>query len=165
MKKEKVKSNLPAGKAGKNKEAAIWMAKAEEYLEGWKRTKADFANYKKQEAERRGEVIKFANQDLILALLPVLDNFESAYKELPDGKQDDEWAKGIGFIKDQLEGVLREMGVEEIPAQGTEFDPELHEAVEKVKDKNKGSLKVIEVVRKGFKLGDKVIRVARVKVG
>ena len=159
-KKEKVKDK-------REREVEKWKAKAEEYLLGWKRVKADFANYKKKEGERRGEIIQFANEELILELLPVLDNFESAYRELPKDKQNDSWAKGIGYIKDQLRGVLREMGVEEILAEGEAFDPELHEAVEKVKDKkgkDKG-ISVVEIVRKGYKLGDKVIRVARVKVG
>ena len=71
----------------------------EEYLNGWKRERADFLNYKKEEMERIGELIKYANEELILKIIPILDNFELAEKKLSGDLKENEWVKGILNIK------------------------------------------------------------------
>jgi len=81
---------------------------AEEYLAGWKRAKADLINYKKRQEEVVQEFIKFASQDLILELLPMLDNFRLAAKHLPKELENSEWVKGVFQIKNQLENLLKE---------------------------------------------------------
>lgn len=120
----------------------------EEYLAGWQRAKADFLNYKKEETERTEEMLKYVKQDLCLKILPILDNFELFEKN----------------IKKQLQDFLKDQGIEEIKGVGERFDPNLHEAIEEVKMKNKKTGVIAEVAQKGYKLGGKVIRPAKVKI-
>jgi len=137
---------------------------AEEYLAGWKRAKADLINYKKRQEEVVQEFIKFANQDLILELLPMLDNFRLAAQHLPKELENSEWVKGVFQIKNQLENLLKTRGIEEIKSVGEKFNPELHESVEEVESSDKKEGVIVEEVQKGYKLNGKVIRAARVKV-
>lgn len=142
---------------------------AEEYLNNWKRALADFENYKKQQVQSQKEFAKFANLSLIMQILPVLDNFHASTDHIPEGQKNDPWVVGIMHIQKQLENVLKDNGIEEIEAEeGDEFDPVLHEAVQKdTKETNsdtKETNKVKKVIQKGYKVGDKVIRPARVIV-
>jgi molecular chaperone GrpE len=138
--------------------------KAEENLAGWKRALADYANFKKREEEVKKELIKYANENLILEILPILDNFQNAYKSLPKDLERNSWVVGIRYIKLQFENLLKKIGVEEIKTVGEKFNPELHEAVEKVKINEKSSGIVVAEILKGYKLNGRVIRVAKVKV-
>lgn len=135
--------------------------KSEEYLNGWKRAKADFINYKKEQEQAFSEFVKFANQSLILQILPVLDNFNLAIKHLPEDLKDNEWVKGISHIKTQLEDIMKNQGLEEIKVvKGELLNPQLHEVI----GGRVGGDFITEEVRKGYKLNDKVIRVTQVKV-
>jgi len=136
----------------------------EEYLAGWQRARADFLNYKKDEKERMENIIKYAGEDLILEILPILDNFEKAEKYLPSDFRENEYIKGFLHIKAQLEEFLKKQGVEEIEALDKKFDPYFHEAIEMVERKDRESGLIIEEVQKGYKLHGKVIRPAKVKV-
>ncbi len=136
--------------------------KRDEYLAGWQRARADFLNYKKEEMERIGEIVKFANIELILKILPVLDNFYEAEKKLKSAETED--VKGLLQIRTQLEDFLKSQGVEEIKLLGKKFDPNFHEAVEQVEAKDKESGTIIEEIQKGYTLQGKVIRPAKVKV-
>lgn len=139
-----------------------------EYLAGWQRARADFLNYKKEETERMGEILKYANKELILKTLPILDNFEKAEKEVRNMKLDETKYKEIinGFlqIKTQFQDFLKNQGVEEIKSLGKKFDPNFQETVEEVKIENKEPGIVIEEVQKGYKLHGKLLRPARVKI-
>lgn len=137
---------------------------AEEYLNGWKRAKADLINYKKRQEEIAGEFIKFANEDLIFEFLPILDNFTLAAQHLPKELKNSEWVKGIFQIKNQLENLLTARGVEEIKSAGEKFNPEFHEAIEEIKSSDKKTGMIVEEIQKGYKLNGKVIRAAKVKV-
>lgn len=145
--------------------------KADENLAGWKRALADFANFKKEQEARSAEFIQWAHEDLILDLLPILDNFEAAFKAKPRELEKNSWIKGIGHIKSQLENLLKNRGIEEIGKAGEEFDPLVYEAVEKVGHHESGTsnqekkLCVYKVMQKGYKLNGKVIRSAKVIVG
>ena len=136
----------------------------EEYLNGWKRERADFINYKKEEMERIGELIKYANEELILKIIPILDNFDIAEKSLPENLKNDENVKGLIQIKQQLKDFLKSQGIEEIKSIGDKFNPNFQEVIEEleIKDKEKGI--VVEEIKKGYKLNGKVIRPAKVKV-
>lgn len=135
--------------------------KAEEYLNGWKRAKADFVNYKKEQEQAFSEFIKFANQSLILQILPVLDNFNLAIKHLPEDLKDSEWVKGVSHIKTQLEDIMKTQGLEEIKVTKNELlNPQLHEVV----GGRVGGDLIVEEVQKGYRLSSKVIRAAKVKV-
>jgi molecular chaperone GrpE len=125
--------------------------KAEEYLNNWKRERADFLNYKKDEAKRLAEFVKFANEDIILEVMEVVDDLELAVKEVP----------GIGLeaIIKKFHELFKKYNVEKIDTVGKNFDPTLHEALEIEKDGDK-----LEEIRSGYLLNDKVIRPSRVKI-
>ena len=138
---------------------------AREYLEGWKRTKADFENYKKDEKRRMDEFAFLLKADLILKILPILDSFEEALKSVPPKEKESNWVVGILKIKEQLENFLKQEEVKEIDALGKDFDPFYHEAVGEAVGKKEQKDKVIRVLQKGYKIGERVIRPARVYIG
>lgn len=146
-------------------ELEIAQEKMEEYLNGWKRAKADYSNLKKEFEKKEKEIVQFANATLILEIMPIYDNFKLAWKHIPEEhKKGDDWLKGIEIIKKQFAELLKKLGMEEIPTEGEKFDPELHEAVsqEKVEGKKPGT--IIEEIKSGYKLYDKVLEPAKVKV-
>ena len=104
----------------------------DEYLAGWQRARADLLNYKKEEMERIGDILKYANVDLILKIMPILDNFEVIEKKLPENLKNDENVIGLLQIKNQILDFLKSQGVEEVKAVGEKFDPNFHEVVEEV---------------------------------
>jgi len=136
----------------------------DEYLAGWQRERADFLNYKREELERIGEILKYTNVGLILNILPILDNFEIAEKKIPEDLKNDENVKGILQLKNQILDFLKNQGVEEIKSIGEKFDPNLQEVVEEVKIEGKESGIIIEEIQKGYKINGKVLRPARVRV-
>ncbi len=137
--------------------------KKNEYLENWKRERAAFLNYKKEEGERMERVIKFANQELILNILDILDNIYIAEEKLPKDLKGDEWVKGILNIKSQILEFLKNQGVEEIKCLKKEFDPNFHEAVEMAESDSKPGI-IIKEIKKGYILNGRVIRPAKVKI-
>lgn len=127
---------------------------------------AEFENYKKRTSRERMELFKTAGQEVIGSLLPVLDDFERALKEIAKSS-DKELFKGVELIDNKLRETLKSKGLNEIEAKaGDVFDPELHDAITQIpapEKKLKG--KIIEVVEKGYRLGEKVIRHPKVVVG
>ena len=149
----------------------------EEYLAGWQRARADFLNYKKEEMERIGEFFKYANLNLILKILPILDNFEITEKKLPENLKADVNVRGILQIKNQILDFLKSQGVEEIKSVGERFDPNFQEIVEivEIKDYNSPTTQqgkkqyiesgvVIEEIQKGYKINGRLLRPAKVRV-
>jgi molecular chaperone GrpE len=138
--------------------------KVSEYLAGWQRARADLLNYKKEELERVGQLIKYADVGIILKILPILDNFEMVEKKLPENLKNDENIKGVLLIKNQIQDFLKSQDVEEIKSVGERFDPNLHEVVEEVEEKDKEAGIIIEEIQKGYKIHGRLLRPARVKV-
>jgi molecular chaperone GrpE len=138
--------------------------KASEYLAGWQRARADLLNYRKEELERVGELIKYADVGIILKILPILDNFEMAEKKLPENLKNDENIKGVLLIKNQIQDFLKSQDVEEIKSVGEKFDPNWHEVVEEIEKKDKEAGIIIEEIQKGYKIHGRLLRPARVKV-
>ena len=136
----------------------------DEYLTGWQRARADLLNYKKEELERLGELLKYVAEPLILKILPILDNFEIAEKKLPENLKKDENVKGVLQIKNQILDFLKNQGVEEIKSIGEKFDPNFHEIVEEVEAKDKESGIIIEETQKGYKIHGRLLRPAKVKI-
>lgn len=138
-----------------------------EYLDGWQRAKADFINFKKRSEESKKEFARYSSENIILQILPILDNFEQAFKDKEVWQSVDEnWRKGIEIIYDQLRNLLKENNVTEIECMGETFDPKEHESIEMVEvEEEKNNDKIVEVIQKGYKINDKVIRHPRVKVG
>lgn len=151
-------------------EIEVLQKQAAEYLEGWKRLQADFENYKKRQIDSQKDLMKYATQNIVLQIIPIIDNFQASTAHVPEDQKDNPWVTGIMYIQKQLENLLTENGVEEIAAQvGDNFDPVYHEALENkeclhCKAGYKYQNKIKTVVQKGYKLGDKVIRAARVTV-
>lgn len=120
----------------------------------WKRALADYQNLEKRTVQEKEEFVKFANSQLILKILPSLDSLEKAEKHLKD--------QGLNLALKQLKEGLVQEGLEKIQTQGKDFDPEEMECVEVGQGKEG---KVLDEIRAGYKLGDRVLRVAQVRVG
>lgn len=127
---------------------------------------AEFENYKKRTSKERMELFKTAGQEVIVSLLPVIDDFDRALKELSKSGEK-EMFKGIELINNKFRETLKNKGLQEMEVkQGDPFDAEVHDAITQIpapSKKLKG--KVIDVIEKGFKLGDKIIRHPKVVVG
>ncbi|MEK7208466.1 MAG: nucleotide exchange factor GrpE, partial [Patescibacteria group bacterium] len=138
----------------------------QEYLGGWQRARADYANSKKDEERARERLVQFANEGLIEELLPALDSFHTAFgnKEAWE-KIDLNWRMGVQHIYMQLRSVLERHGISFIePKAGEPFDPKAHASIEAVpvSEKEKDHA-VLEVVQKGFRLHGKILQPAKVK--
>ena len=136
----------------------------EEYLAGWQRSKADFLNYKREEMERVGEVLKYAGREVILNILPAMDSFELAKKNLSDELKDDEKIKGLLKIKEQISAALARQGIEEIKTLGEKFNPELHEAIEEIEVEGQEAGAIVEELQKGYTINGKLLRPSKVKI-
>jgi molecular chaperone GrpE (heat shock protein) len=139
----------------------------QEYLDGWQRAKADFINARKRDEESRKEVIKFAGENLITELIPVLESFEMARANKEAWEAiDKNWRMGVEYIHSQLLKILQDNGLTEIDPIGQKFDPLRDEAVsyEPVTDEKQDHV-ITQVVQKGYSLHGKSIKAPRVKVG
>jgi len=134
----------------------------DEYLAGWQRERADFLNYKREEMERLKLFLGYAAEDILLKLLPIVDNLEIADRELTEEQKNNGFVKGVLQIAGQLREFLKSQGVEEMESYGKKFNPEFHEAVGEMEGKEAGM--VGEVVAKGYMLRGKVLRPAKIKV-
>ena len=160
---EENKENIKETKKKNKKDIEIENLKAE--LEAKNdlllRTAAEFDNFKKRTEREKLTVAEFAKAGLIKQLLPILDNIDRAgmvEKDTPD------YIKGIEMIVKQFEGIASNLGITEVAAVGDTFNPEMHEAVMHVDDETLGENVIAEVLQKGYKIGDTVIRAAMVKV-
>jgi molecular chaperone GrpE len=134
-------------------------AKCEEYLNGWKRERADFLNHKKEEMERIGIIIKYANEELILKILPILDNLCLATSHIKD--------EGVLQIKKQMEDFLKKEGIEHIEVLGNPFDPNTMEAVGDVPTSapsSDGATTAVVEIQRGYTMHGKLLRPAKVRV-
>lgn len=157
-----------------NEEEEVESASKEEVLElelGKEKDKflrlfAEFENYKKRTSKERMDLFRTAGQEVITALLPVMDDFERALKELSKTSEKDLY-KGVELISNKFKETLKAKGLQEIKAkEGDSFDAEIHDAITQIpapSKKLKG--KIIDVVEKGYRLGDRVIRHPKVVVG
>src|SRR5581483_3347395 len=141
-------------------------AKADEFKDNWLRVAADLENYRKRAAREKTEAIQFANMALIQKLLPVLDNFEMAQAAAQNSKDKSisSLQSGVAMIQKQLKDVLVEAGLEEIDATGKPFDPTLHEAISQQEATDVPEGNVVQQVRKGYKLRERLLRPAAVIV-
>lgn len=128
------------------------------------RVTAEMINTVRRKDEETSRIMKYANESLIMEILPVIDNFERALMQKSDNEEISNYLKGMSMIYESLNNILIKYEVKEIEALGSEFDPSIHQAVMQVEDKDKPSNIVIEVMQKGYTYKDKVIRPAMVKV-
>ena len=141
-------------------------AKADENWDRLLRLTADFDNFKKRSARERLDSIKFANESLISKLIPILDSFDMALTAATGTQGDvlESIKTGVEMIHGQLKGVLTECGVEEVDATSKDFDPVWHEAVSQQESADVPEGQVLQQIRKGYKLKDRLIRPASVVV-
>lgn len=138
---------------------------AAEYLDALQRERASFINYKRRTEQEKAETAQYAAANLLKKLLPVVDDFDRALSSVPQAeRQGHKWFQGIELIARKLHTVLEGEGVEAIEPLNQPFDPNLHEAVAFDDSGNGGADTVTEVYSKGYKLKDRVIRPAMVKV-
>jgi molecular chaperone GrpE len=148
----------------------------EQATNNWKRTLADFENFKKQKDKENRELIEFAREVVVARLLPALDSLGQALKHMPEyrnqesgimnqgyEKQYSNWQVGVKGIVSQLDKTLGELGVKKIEAMGKKFDPHFHEAVREV-DSEAESGMIVEELQTGFELNGKVIRPSQVVI-
>lgn len=138
--------------------------RADEEHDNCLRTLADFSNYRRRTRDEMDQARKFGAEDLIIRVLPVLDNFERAIKTAEEIKDYDALHGGVILILRQLRDILEREGVKPIEAEGKQFDPNLHEAVARLDTEDYPDNTIIEEFQKGYTLGDKVIRPSMVRV-
>jgi molecular chaperone GrpE len=139
-------------------------AQATEYLDGWQRARAELTNYRKRVEKDQAEFGKVANSVLITRLLPVLDDFQRAFQTLPPNLRGLTWIDGIALIERKLNAILEAEGLTPIDAVGQPFDPAIHEAVMSEESAGQEDGQIIAEFQKGYKLHDRVLRPAMVKV-
>ena len=165
-KKNASKKNLAADKADEyikklNEDLEEQKKLADEYYDSLKRNMADFDNYKKRIIKEKESLHIMIVADIVENMLPILDNFDTA---LAHECADEKFKTGMEMICSQIKEVISKYGVEEIKSMGCTFDPMLHEAVMHEDNEEFGEKEITEVFRKGYKIKDKVIRHAMVKV-
>lgn len=134
----------------------------EQYLNNWKRAEADLANYRKGEAQRIQDLLKFGSESVVKEFVEVIDNFDIALKHAPPDTPGS-WLEGLKQVSKQFLEVLKKHGVEKMEAMGKPFDPVLHEVIETAPGEGESHM-VLEELRAGYIMHDKVIRPARVKI-
>lgn len=174
--KEKIEEYLTKKKKEKKglfvrecKKCETTKKEAEEYKVGWQRALADYKNLQKETSVRRAEWAQMSEQQILDEFIPIYENFKTAFNHHPilqadneEHKQIKNWVDGIGFIQKQFSDVLKSHNLEEIKTVGEKFDPKYHEAAgEEIKEGVESGM-IIREVSGGYKIGDKVIRAARV---
>lgn len=137
---------------------------SDERLENLKRLQAEFDNYRKRVIKERNELFQYATEDLIHELLPIVDNFERAIYGVGKSGSRENLIQGVEMIYKELFSTLKKRGVEKIDAKGEAFDPTQHEAIDYVETTKHSENIVIEEVAKGYRIKDRIIRPATVKV-
>ncbi|MBE5812294.1 MAG: nucleotide exchange factor GrpE [Clostridiales bacterium] len=137
---------------------------AEEYYAQLQRVMADFDNYRKRVVKEKDAQYSVILSEVITEFLPVIDNLEKSLETNADDEVSKAWKNGVELIYRQFTEVLNKLGAEEIKAVGEQFDPNFHDAVMHVEDENVGDNVIVEELRKGYKLKDRIIRHSMVKV-
>ena len=137
-------------------------AKANE--DGWQRARAEFANYKKRNDRERRELFQRAALDTLKSLLPIIDDFDRAFESVPEAISEDPWIGGVSMIQRKFATLLEQYEVEAIDPTGGPFDPTLHQAIGAEDSDEVESGHVISTLQKGYRAGERVLRLALVKV-
>lgn len=153
-------------------ELAICQKKSEEYLNGWRRAKADYINLKRDTEKEKEEFARFASAALIIQLLPIVNNFKRAFEHLSEIKDEKVKSYFVGFkhIYNQIFELLKKLGIEEIKTIGEKFNPQFHEAIEEEVGENKEIKKyekeqiIVKEVSAGYTMQGRVIMPAKVVV-
>ncbi|MSP12008.1 MAG: nucleotide exchange factor GrpE [Chloroflexi bacterium] len=155
------KEDLELNMESRTKEAE---SKAAEYLDQLRRIAAEFANYRKRMEREQTETSQRAIGSLLARVLPVLDDFERAEQNIPGEIRDGAWMQGITLIERKLRTILEQEGVQPIETVGKPFDPTLHEALMQEDTTEQPDGYVVAELQKGYRMGDRIIRPALVKM-
>jgi len=139
-------------------------AKADEYLDGWQRARAEFTNYKKRVEREQAQIYQTVTGNIIKQYIEITDDFERALIDKSQGSDGAEWANGVELIYRKLLAILQNEGVVRMDAQGQVFDPNLHEAITSEESDTYESGEIIEVLQPGYMIGNRVLRPAMVRV-
>lgn len=162
---KEVQEDLPEDlEAAAGEEINALRKEAEEYLDGWQRARAEFANYKRRTERDMAQIRERVKGDVLVQILPILDDLERALRDRPVEGEPASWASGIELIYRKLLAVVENEGVEEIEAHGEQFDPNLHEALSHEESADHQEGEIIDVLQKGYRLGERVLRPALVRV-
>ena len=146
-------------------EVVASQAKADEYLAGLQRERAEFANYRRRTSEEREATLGLANEDLIRKVLALADDFDLAIDARPPAIATEPWVEGVAAIDRKLRTLLESEGVKQIDASpGRPFDPREHEAIATVPGTGREEGQIVEEIRRGYRLRDRVVRPALVAV-
>lgn len=162
-KEEKTEKATPESKAAADREAKL-QELADEYQDKYKRLLAEFENARAREAKEASRMYDVGAKAVLEKLLPVVDNFERAIQTIPEEDQERAFEQGVDKIYKQMMTVLEEIGVQPMNAEGTEFNPDMHNAVMHVEDEAFGENIVAEEMQKGYMYKDSVLRYSMVKV-
>jgi len=159
---EKENAEKKNTKVKKNKHIEELESKLKAFEEETLRAKADLINYRKRKDEEVSNLLKYSNADILLSLLPILDNFERVIDKPVESEELNSYLEGFKLIYNQIKEILKANEVEEIDALDKEFDPAYHQSITTRKDDSKESGIVLEVYQKGYTYKDKVLRPAMV---
>jgi len=137
---------------------------ARDYLDGWQRERAEFQNYRRRVERDQAQISLNITGQIIKKYLVILDDLDRALKTRPTQGEGAAWSEGIDLIYRKLQTILESEGIERIPAEDQFFDPTIHEALTHEDSPNHQSGQIIEVVQQGYKIGDRVLRPALVRV-
>jgi len=146
------------------KELAEIQSQSKEYFEGWQRERADFVNYKKRTEREQEQLSQVITGNVIRKFLSVLDDMERAINNKPAGCDAQEWWSGVELIYRKLQTILDAEGIQPLAKELDDFNPNIHEAISHEDHPEVESGKIIEVVRNGFIMGERIIRPALVRV-
>lgn len=133
------------------------MAQSKEYFEGWQRERADFLNYKKRIERDQLALKNYLTGEVLKKYIAIVDDMELALKNKPNENNIKDWVEGIGLIYQKLISILESEGVERITTSG-EFDPNVHEALTQIDSPAHESGQIVDVMRHGYKIGDRILR-------
>lgn len=154
----------PEVEADSHKELDEARAKAAEYLDGWQRSRAEFANYKRRVEREQAQAHQSAAGSILKRYLAIVDDLERALKNKPLEGEGAVWAEGVDLIYRKMLLLLESEGVKPMPAEGQQFDPNFHEAILTEDSDLYESGQITEVLQQGYFIGDKVLRPAMVRV-
>ena len=145
-------------------ELEVAQAQATEYLDGWQRAQAEFANYKKRQETEWAQMRSRVTADVLRKILPIVDDFERALSASPDDMDQSTWREGVVLIKTKLDTILESEGVTPIETEGQDFDPLYHEAVTYEEAGGYEEGQIIGEVQRGYMLAERILRPALVRV-
>jgi molecular chaperone GrpE len=140
------------------------QTEAQTNKDGWQRARAEFANYKKRVEREKTDMFQRASLDTLRALLPIIDDFDRAFDNVPDEISDNPWLGGISMIQRKFDNVLEQYNIEVIDPVGEVFDPNYHEAIGTDDSDDVESGHVTVTLQKGYKAGEQILRPALVRV-